>query len=85
MLLRLGALLALALASAATLTPPRRLRYGIVGECTLADLPANYTGVGYQGLYDGPILAGGTFSEIFMLQAAPQPRSLRPAQSPRAS
>ena len=31
MLLRLRALWALALASAATLTPPRRLRYGIVG------------------------------------------------------
>ena len=43
-------------------------KFGISGNCTLSELPSNFTGVGFQGLYTGPLNAGGSLAESLLLQ-----------------
>eukprot|EP00965_Chrysotila_dentata_P205315 6182885-Pleurochrysis_carterae.AAC.3 len=45
-------------------------KFDINGTCSIADLPYNYTGVNWEGMYSGPLSIAAHFAETFLLQAS---------------
>ena len=44
--------------------------FGINRSCTIADVPYTFTGLYWQGMFEGPLHIAADFAQTFLLQAA---------------